>query len=228
MIRRPPRSTHCISSAASDVYKRQVSTQSTWGESQIPLVRKAINRVFISPKTPKPLKGVITAIKDADAVILGPGSLYTSVIPNLLVEGVADALRDTQAVKIYICNVMTQPGETDNYTASQHVKAIIEHAGQGCIDYVVINVQNVTEVLQSSYAKEGAFPVIPDIAELEEMGIKVVKAKLISGTNLVRHDPIRLSRTIMSMVYKLKYNSEHIKLLDYYLISESIKNNNGD
>jgi len=193
------------------------------GESQIPLAGKTIKRVFIQPEDSPPVASALEAIRDADACILGPGSLYTSVIPNLLVQGMTDALRQTQAVKIYICNVMTQPGETDEYTASQHVKAIIDHVGPGLIDYVVVNSQEVAPQLREVYARQGAFPVLADIDAVEALGVKVIKANLISETNLVRHDSLRLSRTIMSMVYQLKASSERMKLLDYYLLAEHIK-----
>ncbi|MDU2063575.1 MAG: YvcK family protein [Sporomusaceae bacterium] len=193
------------------------------GESQIPLVQKRIHRVDIVPPDVKPVQAALEAITEADAVILGPGSLYTSVLPNLLIRGMAETLRQSDAVKIYICNVMTQPGETDGFTAYDHVKAILDHVGP-CIDYVVVNSQKVAPELQEVYAQQGARPVMAeDIAAIEKLGVKVVQANLISETNLVRHDPVRLSRTIMSMVYKLKANSERMKLLDYYLISEHIK-----
>lgn len=193
------------------------------GESNIPLADKKIEKVFISPADVEPVAASIEALNDADAIILGPGSLYTSVIPNLLVKGIADTLRQASAVKIYICNVMTQPGETDNYTASQHVQAIIDHVGPGIIDYVVVNVQEVAENLLAVYAKQRAYPVLADIEELEKLKVKIVKANLISETDLVRHDPVKLSRTIMSLVYSLRANSERMKLLDYYLIAENIK-----
>ncbi|MCX7781189.1 MAG: YvcK family protein [Negativicutes bacterium] len=193
------------------------------GESRIPLANKTIRRIFIKPGDAPPVEASLDAIQEADAVVLGPGSLYTSVLPNLLVQGMADALRQTQAVKIYICNVMTQPGETDGFTASRHVRAIFDHVGPGVIDYVVVNVQEVAANLQEIYARQGAYPVAPDIEAIEALGVKVFKANLISETNLVRHDPLKLSRTIMSMVYKLKSSSERMKLLDYYLIAENIK-----
>ncbi|MDR7866448.1 MAG: YvcK family protein [Sporomusaceae bacterium] len=199
------------------------------GESQIPLAGKPIRRVFIRPENAPPVASAIEAIENADACILGPGSLYTSVIPNLLVGGIADALRRTQAVKIYICNVMTQPGETDGYTASRHVQAIVDHVGPGLIDYVVVNGQEVAPGLQESYARQGAYPVAVDTEELEALGVKVVKASLISETVLVRHDPVKLSQTIMEMVFRLKASSERMKLLDYYLIADNIKElKNGD
>lgn len=193
------------------------------GESQIPLAGKKIKRVAIIPEDVSPVKGAVEAIRDADACILGPGSLYTSVIPNLLVKGIAEAVCDSDAVKIYICNVMTQPGETDGYTACDHIRAILDHAGPGAIDIAVVNVQEVAPELQEVYAQQGAYPVVPDIDAIEALGIKVVKANLISETNLVRHDPGRLSRTIMSMVYDLKLNSDRMRLLDYYIMAESIK-----
>ncbi|EIW20984.1 MULTISPECIES: gluconeogenesis factor YvcK family protein [Pelosinus] len=193
------------------------------GESQIPLVNKRIARVYLQPEETMPVESSLEAIRDADAIILGPGSLYTSILPNLLVRGVADTLRKSQAVKIYICNVMTQPGETDGYSASEHVQAILDHVGPGVIDYVVINNQNVAEELQQKYADQGAYPVKNDAEKVEAMGIKVTQADVINETNLVRHDPLKLSRTIVSMIYKLKTNSERMRLLDYYLIAESIK-----
>lgn len=193
------------------------------GESQIPLARKSIKRVFLRPEETEPVRSVIEAIRDADAIVLGPGSLYTSVLPNLIVKGVADALRESQAVKIYICNVMTQPGETDGYTAAQHVKAIFDHTGPGIIDYVVVNSQDVAQSLRSTYASQGAYPVMADAEAIESMGVKVVEANIISETNLVRHDPVKLSRTIISMIYNLKANSERMRLLDYYLVADNIK-----
>ena len=193
------------------------------GESRIPLANKVIRRVSIVPAEVPPVQASLDAIQAADAVVLGPGSLYTSVLPNLLVQGVAEALRETQAVKIYICNVMTQPGETDGFTASQHVKAIFDHVGPGIIDYVVVNTQEVAGNLREVYARQGAVPVVPDVDALKALGVKVIEANLISETNLVRHDPLKLSRAIISMVFKLKANSERMKLLDYYLIGEHIK-----
>lgn len=193
------------------------------GESQIPLSKKKIKRVFLDPANSEPVATAVEAILEADVIILGPGSLYTSVLPNLLVGGITQALKESEAVKIYICNVMTQPGETDGYTASDHVKAIFDHVGTGFIDYVLVNVQKVDEHLRELYAKKGANPVVADIECLEKLGVKPVKANLICETNLVRHDPVKLSRTVMNMVYKLKTNSERMKLLDYYLIADNIK-----
>ena len=193
------------------------------GESQIPLTNKRIDRVYLEPEDTMPVESALEAIRDADAVILGPGSLYTSILPNLLVRGVADTLRKSQAVKIYICNVMTQPGETDGYSASEHIQAIVDHVGPGVIDYVVVNNHKIAESSQEKYARQGAYQVEADVKKIEAMGIKVFSADVISETNWVRHDPLKLSRTIVSMIFKLKTNSERMRLLDYYLIAENIK-----
>ena len=172
------------------------------GESQIPLANKAIRRVFIRPEDPAPVEAAIEAILEADVVVLGPGSLYTSVLPNLLVGGIVGALRRTAAIRLYVCNVMTQPGETDGYTASRHIKAIIDHVGPGIIDYAVVNTQSVAPALQEHYARQGACPVVADVAAIEALGIKVITADLISETNLVRHDPFKLAGAIIGMVKK--------------------------
>ena len=196
------------------------------GESQIPLSGKKIHRVFLQPEQPTPVGGALKAIQNADAVILGPGSLYTSVLPNLLVAGVADTLRQTKASRIYICNVMTQPGETDGYTAADHVRAIIDHIGPGCIDYVLVNVQAVAPELQEVYARQNAYPVEADVEAINALGVQAVRADLISETSLVRHDPVKLSRTIVSMVADLANSSpESVRLLDYYLLGD--KKNHG-
>lgn len=191
------------------------------GESQIPLCGKCIDRVNILPADVLPVRSALEAIRDADACIIGPGSLYTSVLPNLLVRGIADELRRTKAVKIYVCNVMTQPGETDGYTASRHVKTILDHVGPGVIDYVVVNAQGVAPALRDRYASQGASPVEADIEAIEALGVRAVRANIINETDLVRHDPERLARTIMDMVVKLGGKSERVRLLDYYLDEEN-------
>lgn len=193
------------------------------GESQIPLAQKRIHRVHLYPPDVEPVPSSIDAIHNADAIILGPGSLYTSILPNLLVDGIAEAVRSSKAVKIYICNVMTQPGETDGYTASMHAKAILDHAGEGVIDYILVNSAPIAEEMRGAYALEGAYPVEVDEAAIEALGVKFIKADLINETNVVRHDPVKLARNIMKMVYGLKSNAESMRLLDYYLIGNKFK-----
>lgn len=193
------------------------------GESQIPLVGKRIRRVHLYPPDVAPVPASIEAIRSADAIVFGPGSLYTSILPNLLVDGIAEAVRASKAVKIYICNVMTQPGETDGYTAAMHAKAILDHAGPGVIDYLLVNSAPIAEDVRSKYALEGAYPVEVDEAAIAALGVKFVKADLINETNVVRHDPVKLSRNIMRMVYRFKPNAESMRILDYYMIGNKFK-----
>ena len=171
------------------------------GETQIPEAHKKIKRVRLFPKKVPAVPAALEAIETADAIILGPGSLYTSIMPNLLVEGVAHALKKSKAIKIYICNVMTQPGETDNYTASMHAKAIIDHAGRGVIDYVLVN----SAPISAEMCKElNAQPVIVDEEKINALGMGLVKADLISETDAGRHDPFKLCAAAMKMIYELQ------------------------
>lgn len=172
------------------------------GESNIPLRHGTIRRVMLEPADVPAVKGALEAIRDADAVVLGPGSLYTSVLPNLLVGEIAEALRSTHALRLYVCNVMTQPGETDGYKASNHLRAILDHAGPGILDFALVNVQEAAECLLDNYAKKGACPVEADIDAIEALGVTAVPASLISETNWVRHDSVRVARLILSMVEK--------------------------
>ena len=125
-------------------------------------------------------------------------------MPNLLVEGVAETLRKSKAIKIYICNVMTQEGETDGYTASMHAKAILDHAGKGTIDYMLVNSAPISEELQAYYAKKGAYPVVVDEEAINALGIGFVRSDIINETDLIRHDPVKLCNSIMRMIYRLK------------------------
>jgi uncharacterized cofD-like protein len=170
------------------------------GESKIPEARGTIDEVFLDPSYAAPLDEVIAAIRDADAIVLGPGSLYTSIMPNLLVDRVAEEIEASSGVKIYVCNVMTQPGETDGYTASDHVRALVRGAGsQRICDVVVVNEQ-LPHKLREAYAEEGQLPVHPDEAELEALGVRVVRANVISENETVRHDPERLAAVVVGIV----------------------------
>ncbi|WP_196594514.1 gluconeogenesis factor YvcK family protein [Pectinatus sottacetonis] len=178
------------------------------GESQIPLVHKRIKRVHISPSKVEPVPSAINAIKKADAIILGPGSLYTSIMPNFLVDKVAETVKKSKAIKIYICNVMTQPGETDKYTVSMHVRAIMEHAGIGSVDYVLVNDKPISASLQDFYAQKGQYPVVIDEEAIHDLGVGFVKADLVNETNVIHHDPEKLAHNIMQMVYGLKTDNK--------------------
>ena len=170
------------------------------GESQIPEAHKKIRRVQLFPREVPAVPAAIEAIESADAIILGPGSLYTSIMPNLLVDGVSRALRNSKAIKIYICNVLTQPGETDGYTASQHAKAILDHTGQGAIDYVLVN---STPIPAEMWQGTGSTPVEIDENKVNAMGMGLIKADLMSATQVGRHDPDKLCAAVMKIIYDL-------------------------
>jgi uncharacterized cofD-like protein len=176
------------------------------GESNISKTSGRISRLFLNPEYNKPLAEVIQAIKEAEAIILGPGSLYTSVLPNLLVGGMTEAIKESKALKIYICNVMTQPGETDDFNASDHLKALFKHSGGKIVDYIIMNSKMPTRLLDK-YKAQGAHPVMPDGAELVKMGVEVVATPLINETDLVRHDPSTLSEVIIKFITEKKAQS---------------------
>ncbi len=178
------------------------------GESHIPESGKKIVELCSEPAVCKPSNEVIEAINNADLIILGPGSLYTSIIPNLLVQGVSEAIESSKAKKIYICNIMTQPGETDNYSVSDHLKAIFEHmeksgakglkyGGKPFVDAVLINNQ-LPNNLAKKYEEKDSLPVEVDNGEIKKLGVEIVAAKLIEDNKqgFVRHSPTRLAKNI--------------------------------
>jgi uncharacterized cofD-like protein len=169
------------------------------GESNISLAQRPIARVFFDPERAEPLAEVIAAIRDADAIILGPGSLYTSILPNLLISGMADEIANAPGVKMYVCNVMTQPGETTGMTAGDHVAALFLNAGARVCDYVIVNDQPPSRLL-AAYAQEGQVPVGPDVERIERIGAEAVRARVISETDTVRHDPERLADVVISVI----------------------------
>lgn len=168
------------------------------GESNIPEEHKQIKRLFTEPANCQALPEVIEAILHADLIILGPGSLYTSVIPNLLVNGIVGAIMQSHAKKIYVCNIMTQPGETDGYTVASHVNALLAHAnGNKIIDAVLVN-DSLPANISEGYAKTGSIPVRLDMENLTPIGIEVVPQKLIQENRegLVRHSSNRVARAV--------------------------------
>ena len=168
------------------------------GESNIPEEHKQIKRLFTEPANCKALPEVLEAIAGADLIILGPGSLYTSVIPNLLVDGIVDAITQSTAKKIYVCNIMTQPGETDNYSVASHINALIAHAkNRKIIDAVLVN-NSLPDNISEGYAKTGSIPVRLDMENLAPIGVEIVSQKLIQENKqgLVRHSSNRVARAV--------------------------------
>lgn len=166
------------------------------GESQLAQHRGRIRRVSLEPPDAAPLSDAVRALREADIIVLGPGSLYTSVLPNLLVPGITRAIRESQAVKLYVCNVMTQPGETDGYAASDHVQALIEHAGTGIVEYALVHRGRVSSALTEKYRLMGGYPVAADVRAIRQLGVQPVTRSLASGDDLVRHDAELLAAAI--------------------------------
>lgn len=179
------------------------------GESNIPEAKKRIIDLSSEPLHCTPAEDVIEAINDADIIILGPGSLYTSIIPNILVDGVAEAVANSKAAKIYVCNVMTQPGETDNYSVSDHIKALFRHAvksgaNKQLFDAVLVN-DFLPIDLAKRYEEKDSLPVEEDTGAVKELGVEIVRAKLINDNKdgLVRHNPQKVAKAI-SLWYRSK------------------------
>jgi len=167
------------------------------GESRIGRTRTRIRRVRLVPRRVKPLPEVLEAIARADLILMGPGSLYTSVIPNLLVSGVAEAIRKSRATCVYISNLMTQPGETSGFTAADHVRALQRHGGQELIDCIVLNSKPFTPEVARRYRAQGAHPVTADLDQLQRMGLRCVVGDLLDQHGVVRHSARRLAGLVL-------------------------------
>lgn len=161
-----------------------------------------INRIFITPSNCKPAPGVIEAIQKADAIVIGPGSLYTNVIPNLLVPGVAKAIKENKGLKIYVSNIMTEPGQTDSYTVTDHINAILEHSGSGVINYCIYDTGEVVPEFIKKYNQEGAELVEQDVKKLEEKGIYLLQRNLsyISEDGYIRHNPNAVAAAVIELI----------------------------
>lgn len=169
------------------------------GESNIPKAQRPIRRVFFDPPMVEPLEEALDAIRNADAIVMGPGSLFTSILPNFLIERITEEVARARGVKIYVCNVMTQPGETENMTAAQHVEALFDNAGARVCEYVVVN-DEPPQKLRQTYAEEGQVPVMPDTDRIEAMGLEAVKADMISENEKVRHDSDKLADVVVDVI----------------------------
>ncbi|WP_193064311.1 gluconeogenesis factor YvcK family protein [Oceanobacillus oncorhynchi] len=170
------------------------------GESNIPLSGKRIKRVFLEPQPLQPLPNAVESIQKADLIVISPGSLYTSIMPNLIVPEVKEALLNTKTKIVYVCNIMTQYGETTNYSAADHVQAIHDHVGDDCVDYVIVHDQPIDAETQEIYKEEQAFPVVADSSRLEAMNVQVLPGNIVvkhkDGT--LRHNNDKIAK----MLYK--------------------------
>lgn len=174
------------------------------GESKIFAFKKAqdcrIHHVRLLPEHPPALPAALDAIREAEIILLGPGSLYTSVIPNLLVDGIADAVRESKALKIYVCNIMTQDGETEGMTAADHVSALLEHGGAGLVNMCLCNSAQVEPTLLARYSAEDAEPMAVSRREIELLGVELVSRPLTDENSpFVRHSGIKVAEAVIEL-----------------------------
>jgi uncharacterized cofD-like protein len=183
------------------------------GETQITASRAPIRRLRLEPEQCLPLPEALVAIRAADVITVGPGSLYTSLLPNLLVARVADAIGNARATKIFICNLMTQPGETDGYTARQHLEAVKKYAPQINFDYVILNDRRISEEQAELYAADGAHQIgMTDHLFEKTYGAEteVVRADLLDDGEKVRHNPDKVARVVLACCEQARRGSESV------------------
>lgn len=198
------------------------------GESQIPeeaiKQNSRIKQLMIEPKDAKPLRDALKAIEEADAIVLGPGSLYTSVIPNLLVKDISDYIRKSDAIKIYISNIMTQPGETHGFKASDHIKILKKYGGRGIVNYVIANRGDIPVDVKEKYLKDGSQLVDLDSKELKSLGVEVIEASLAKiEKGYVKHDSEYLAEVLVDTIMEKKLLYDRKKIIEYMYVSQKIK-----
>jgi uncharacterized cofD-like protein len=189
------------------------------GESRIGRSRQRIRTVRLEPRNAKPLPETLEAIANADLITLGPGSLFTSLIPNLLVKGIPHAIRESKALKACFVNLMSQPGETTDFSATDHLAALLDHGGAGLIDCAVVNTSRISPIMRQRYALELAAPVEYDPDVIRAMGIEVVEAKLLQPMrirnerrNKLRHDATAIANVALALATRgreRKYAADH-------------------
>ncbi|CDQ39053.1 MULTISPECIES: gluconeogenesis factor YvcK family protein [Virgibacillus] len=171
------------------------------GESNIPLSNKKIERVFLSPQPVQPLPNAVRALKKADLIVIAPGSLYTSIMPTIIMPQIDEAIRETSGKVVYVCNVMTQAGETTGYTAADHVQAIRDHIGDSSVDAIVVHNEPIEQAVRAIYAEENAAPVIYDTDRLLDMGLQIIEGDIIDPTrSTLRHDNTKVSSLLYSLL----------------------------
>ena len=169
------------------------------GETKITASKGRISELFLVPPDVGPMPQTLEAIAHADIITIGPGSLFTSLIPNLLVRGIADAIVDSPATKVYICNLMTQPNESLGRTAADHIRALNSHARQQIFDYALINRTPVSDALKAKYATEGACPIVNDLDVVEALGVIPVLGDYLDEGDVARHDTAQVARDVLEL-----------------------------
>jgi uncharacterized cofD-like protein len=185
------------------------------GETKISKSRSHIKRIRTRPRICKPLPETLEAIEEADLITFGPGSLFTSLIPNVLVKGIPEAIARSHALKAYFVNLMWQPGETSGYRASDHVAAINRHAGMNLFDVVVVNTRSISARQRRKYAAEAAQSVVNDVDRLAGMGLEVITADLLAEGDTVRHDRRATAEVAMELARRGRAARRKVRILGH-------------
>ncbi len=202
------------------------------GESQIghhgSFNKCRIKHVYLEPSCAEPLDDVLDAIDQADIIVLGPGSLYTSIIPNLLVRGICPAIKRSRALKLYVCNVMTQPSETEEYSVFDHISALEEHSYAGIVDMCIVNNSFIPDELREKYHNDGADQVIIDREKVMAAGIRLIEGDYASlKNNLVRHDPKKLAEAVIEVLAENVLACDRSRSADYSYIKDMLVRSSG-
>lgn len=198
------------------------------GESQIPNEvinqKSKIKKLMINPKDARALEESLKALREADAIVMGPGSLYTSIVPNLLVKDIVENIKKSDAIKIYICNIMTQPGETDNFSVSDHVKILQKYGGRNIVDYVIANRGDIPKIVKEKYLEDSSQLVELDRKELKALGVEAIEATLAKTEKAyVKHDTEYLAEVLVDTIMEKKLLYDRKKIIEYMYLSQRIK-----
>ena len=198
------------------------------GESYIPVEaikqKSRIKKLTIDPIDAKPLSEALNAIKDADAIVMGPGSLYTSVLPNLLVKGITTEIRKSDALKIYISNVMTQPGETDGFNVCDHLNILRKYGGKDIVNCVIANVGSISADMKEKYKEKGSEVVKIDRSKIKDIGVDIVERNLVRIKNgTIKHDSDYLAQVLVETIMEKKLLYDRKKIIEYMYLSQRIK-----
>nr|WP_207713864.1 gluconeogenesis factor YvcK family protein [Clostridium gasigenes] len=198
------------------------------GESQIPNEvinqKSKIKKLMINPKDARALEESLKALREADAIVMGPGSLYTSIVPNLLVKDIVENIKKSDAIKIYICNIMTQPGETDNFSVSDHIKILQKYGGRNIVDYVIANRGDIPKIVKEKYLEDSSQLVELDRKELKALGVEAIEATLAKTEKAyVKHDTEYLAEVLVDTIMEKKLLYDRKKIIEYMYLSQRIK-----
>lgn len=198
------------------------------GESQIPgeaiRQKSKIKELMIEPKEAEALEDAVIAIKEADAIILGPGSLYTSIVPNLLIKGISESIVKSEAMKMYVSNIMTQPGETDDFNVSNHIEILEKYGGKGIVDYVIANNSDITHEVKKRYSKDNSRLVLIDRQKIRKLNVNIIEDSLFKINNgYIKHDSELLAEVIFKTILDKRLLYDEKRILEYMYLSKRIR-----